>query len=105
MLKDKCKQMMGTDTRGCFRRNETGRKIRMMNEADKLGDLDLSQSIGAQLYRMLRGAIIRGELKPGQRVSEAAIAGQLDVSRQPVRETFIRLSDEGLLARIIQEAA
>lgn len=69
----------------------------MMNEVEKLGDLDLSLPIGAQLYRMLRGAIIRGDLKPGQRVSEAAIAGKLAVSRQPVRETFIRLSDEGLL--------
>ncbi len=36
-------------------------------------------------------------LKPGTKVSEVEIARQFDVSRQPVREAFIRLSNMGLL--------
>jgi len=79
------------------RQIETQWNFCMTIEAVNLGDLDLSQPIGQQLYRILRDAIIRGDLEPGARVSEAVIAGLLDVSRQPVRETFIRLSDEGLL--------
>lgn len=36
-------------------------------------------------------------LKPGTKVSEVEIARKFDVSRQPVREAFIRLSNMGLL--------
>lgn len=59
--------------------------------------LDASQPIGAQLYEHLRGRIIRGEFPPGTRLSEAGVASDLRISRQPVRETFIKLSEEGLL--------
>lgn len=36
-------------------------------------------------------------LKPGTKISEVEVAKQFDVSRQPVREAFIRLSNMGLL--------
>lgn len=54
-------------------------------------------SIGTQLYRHLRGAIIRGELLPGQALSEAETAKQFSTSRQPVREAFIKLAEERLV--------
>jgi len=54
-------------------------------------------SISAQLYRHLRGAIIRGELNPGQALSESEIARQYSTSRQPVREAFIKLAEERLV--------
>ena len=54
-------------------------------------------SIGTQLYRHLRSAIVRGELHPGQALSEAEIAKQFTTSRQPVREAFIKLSEERLV--------
>lgn len=54
-------------------------------------------SIGTQLYRHLRGAIVRGELHPGQALSEAEIAKQFATSRQPVREAFIKLAEERLV--------
>lgn len=54
-------------------------------------------SIGTQLYRHLRGAIIRGEYNPGQALSEAEIARQYSTSRQPVREAFIKLAEERLV--------
>ena len=57
-----------------------------------------SVSIGTQLYHHLRGAIIRGELLPGQALSEAEIARQNSTSRQPVREAFIKLAEERLVS-------
>lgn len=56
-----------------------------------------SVSFGTQLYRHLRGAIIRGELRPGQALSESEIAKQYATSRQPVREAFIKLAEERLV--------
>lgn len=54
-------------------------------------------SIGAQLHQALRDAIVRAELKPGTALSEAEIAARYAVSRQPVREAFIRLAQEDLV--------
>jgi len=54
-------------------------------------------SISTQLYRHLRGAVIRGELHPGQALSESEIAKQYSTSRQPVREAFIKLAEERLV--------
>lgn len=60
--------------------------------------LDPSVSITPQIYRILRERIIRNDLKPGDRISESDIARAYDVSRQPVREAFIKLADQGLIA-------
>jgi DNA-binding GntR family transcriptional regulator len=54
-------------------------------------------SIGAQLHRILRTAIVRGELTPGQAISEVEMSRKFDVSRQPVREAFIKLNEEHLI--------
>jgi len=45
------------------------------------------------LYSRINGL----KLLPGTRISEVEIARQFDVSRQPVREAFIRLSNRDLL--------
>jgi len=50
-----------------------------------------------QVYAILRDSIISGELEPNRNVSEQELAGQLGVSRTPVREALIRLADEGLV--------
>jgi GntR family transcriptional regulator, rspAB operon transcriptional repressor len=55
-----------------------------------------------QVFRTLRSAIVTMRLKPGEALSEQEIAGRLDVSRQPVREAFIKLSDDGLLRVVPQ---
>lgn len=55
------------------------------------------ESIGAQLHRHLRQAIIQGEFAPGQALSEAEMSKLYAVSRQPVREAFIKLADERLV--------
>jgi len=56
-----------------------------------------SLSIGAQLHRILRAAIIRGELVPGQAISEIEMSKKFAISRQPVREAFIKLGEERLI--------
>jgi len=50
-----------------------------------------------QAISLLRDSILTGELKPGMRLSEQEIANAMSISRQPVREAFIRLAGEGLL--------
>lgn len=59
--------------------------------------LDGAAPIGPQLLRSLRARIIRTELVPGVRLSEQEVAQTYDLSRQPVREAFIRLAEEGLV--------
>jgi len=59
---------------------------------------DSAGSIAPQLLRLLREAIVQGELLPGTVVSEADIARRFGVSRQPVREAFIKLQEAGLLS-------
>ncbi|MXN66322.1 FCD domain-containing protein [Stappia sp. GBMRC 2046] len=56
-----------------------------------------SAPVGPQIYAILRERIIHNELPPGTRVSESEIAANYSVSRQPVREAFIKLSEEGLM--------
>lgn len=55
-----------------------------------------SASSTQQVYDWLHGRILRGELPPGTRLSETEIAEATGVSRQPVREAFIRLAVTGL---------
>lgn len=54
-------------------------------------------SLGTQLHRVLRIAIVRGELAPGQAISEIEISKRFAISRQPVREAFIKLGEERLI--------
>jgi DNA-binding GntR family transcriptional regulator len=60
--------------------------------------LDPARPIAPQVYRRLRESIIRNRLKPGARISETEIANELAISRQPVREAFIKLAEQGLLS-------
>jgi DNA-binding GntR family transcriptional regulator len=53
--------------------------------------------IGRQVYEGLRQAIITGLLPPGTALSEKDGSGMFGVSRQPVREAFIKLVEAGLL--------
>jgi GntR family transcriptional regulator of vanillate catabolism len=48
----------------------------------------------------IREMILRGELSPGQRVAESAIAQQFGLSRTPIRQALPALAEEGLLVRI-----
>ena len=43
------------------------------------------------VFMTLRKQILRGELKPGERLMEIALAKKLGVSRTPIREAIRRL--------------
>ncbi|MDO8881380.1 MAG: GntR family transcriptional regulator [Pseudotabrizicola sp.] len=59
--------------------------------------IDPRGSVGRQLVKILRERIIENKMPPGERVSEAEVSVQFGVSRQPVREAFIKLAEEGLV--------
>ena len=68
-----------------------------MNSAKPARVVTPGETVGPQVYRILREQIIQAELLPGERLSESDVAKTLSVSRQPVREAFIKLSEEGLV--------
>ena len=69
----------------------------MIPASDRTSMLDATAPIGAQLIASLRDRIVTGELAPGTRLSEQDIATDYGLSRQPVREAFIRLAGEKLV--------
>lgn len=54
-------------------------------------------TMGYRVYEALKQAIVQLQLRPGNLLSEAEVAKQLGVSRQPVREAFIKLAEVGLV--------
>jgi DNA-binding GntR family transcriptional regulator len=48
-------------------------------------------------YQHVKTALLTGRLPGGEMVSEGDVAGELEMSRTPVREAFLRLSSEGWL--------
>ena len=60
--------------------------------------LDVTEeTMAMRVVGALRDEIVTMALKPGDVISESDIAGRYGVSRQPVREAFIRLAQQGLL--------
>lgn len=51
-----------------------------------------------QAYEEILERVHRGDLAPGSRVRDTSLAGQLGISRTPIREALLRLSREGVLA-------
>lgn len=54
-------------------------------------------TVGDYVYEIIKKNIINLNMLPGTRISEKEISELLNVSRTPVREAFIKLSQEGLL--------
>jgi DNA-binding GntR family transcriptional regulator len=61
--------------------------------------LTTGPTLSDQAYRALREEITTGQLKPGERVTERALAHHLGVSPTPVREALQRLEHERLIER------
>lgn len=59
--------------------------------------MDSPEPITRQIYRALRQAIFAGEMVPGTPLSEKEVSDMFHVSRQPVREAFIKLVEVGVL--------
>jgi DNA-binding GntR family transcriptional regulator len=67
--------------------------------------MDALNTVGTQpiltreryVAEVLRDAILRGDLKPGEKLDQSGIAKRLRVSRTPVRNALLILSNEGLV--------
>ena len=57
------------------------------------------------VFNTLRQAIIKGELKPGERLLEIQLADKLGVSRTPIREAIRKLELEGLVTMLPRRGA
>ena len=57
------------------------------------------------VFNTLRQAILRGELKPGERLMGIQLANKLGVSRTPIREAIRKLELEGLVLMIPRKGA
>lgn len=56
-----------------------------------------ADSTADRVVEAIRNSIIRGELRPGDKVPEQELASQLGISRTPVREAIRMLEQQGLL--------
>lgn len=65
----------------------------MLRSIDTLRGPTTADLVFDELYRR----IVELDLPPGARLSELEVAGQMSVSRQPVRDAFYRLSRLGLV--------
>ena len=68
-----------------------------LNEIIQDIDINKNLSVALQVHYYLRQQILKLNLKPGKALSEKELSLQLGVSLTPVREAFIRLSEEGLV--------
>ena len=57
------------------------------------------------VFETLRQKILKGELKPGERLMEITLADKLGVSRTPIREAIRKLELEGLVVMAPRKGA
>ncbi len=56
--------------------------------------------LGSSVYERLRDRVLSGALAPGQPLSVPRLAGELEVSRSPVREAVQQLIHDGLAVHV-----
>ena len=62
-----------------------------------MAETETTAALAPRLAEAIRDRLISGELKPGQRLSEAALSADFAVSRNSLREAFRLLTKDGLL--------
>ena len=67
-----------------------------MREASEVRQLE-RPSTAKRIAGYLRARIAEGKIEPGERLNELALAGELGVSRSPIREALAQLAGEGLV--------
>ena len=65
-----------------------------------LSKLDLALPKTAQVYGVMRNAIVNLHLAPGSNINEKLICEQLGISRTPLREAILQLNAENLVSVI-----
>jgi DNA-binding GntR family transcriptional regulator len=67
--------------------------------------LDNYKPLRELVFAAMREAIVKGELKPGERLMEVQLAEEMGVSRTPVREAIRKLELEGLVVMVPRKGA
>jgi len=65
----------------------------------------VSSNLAALAFERLEHAIMSGELKPGERLSETTLARRFGISRGPLREAIGRLEGRNLVERVANQGA
>jgi DNA-binding GntR family transcriptional regulator len=74
-----------------------GRTSRRVLIAPRRNGRSRAATAASRIYSDLRAELVSLQRRPGEAISEAKIALSYGVSRTPVREAILKLSDEGLL--------
>lgn len=72
-------------------------KVRRMAAGPRRNGRPRTATTASKIYSDLRSELVSLQRRPGEAISEAKIALAYGVSRTPVREAILKLSDEGLL--------
>lgn len=67
--------------------------------------INKNKTLRESIAEALRNSIMRGQLKPGIKISEPSLATQFGISRTPVREAIRQLDSEGFLQVIPRRGA
>lgn len=68
------------------------------NLLGEVGYVELTNTKAGEIYETIRGTIIQGEFRPGERLSEDRLMARTEASsRTPVREALRQLAAEGLV--------
>ena len=67
--------------------------------------IERHQTLREKILETIREAILKGSLKPGERVSEPDLAERFGISRTPIREAFRQLESEGYLQVVPRKGA
>ncbi len=82
-----------------IRQNSNGRG------ALKTKQIERHQTLREKILETIREAILKGDLKPGEKVAEPELAERFGISRTPIREAFRQLESEGYLTVIPRKGA
>ncbi len=67
--------------------------------------IERHQTLREKILETIRDAILKGTMKPGERVSEPDLAERFGISRTPIREAFRQLESEGYLEVVPRKGA
>jgi DNA-binding GntR family transcriptional regulator len=76
---------------------KTEATVRSVSASPRRSGRPRAATAASKIYSDLRAELVTLQRRPGEVVSEAEIALSYGVSRTPVREAILKLSDEGLL--------
>ncbi len=67
--------------------------------------IEQHQTLREKILETIRDAILKGQLKPGEKVAEPELAERFGISRTPIREAFRQLESEGYLTVVPRKGA